>query len=119
MYVNLSKILEAVGQYFTKPLLKPGLRFRLCNFGSILVLRLFFANRIPFSFYNHIKTLIWPVYAQARKMQERGWKPRWFTKEEGSEAYRYKGGYWEARESGSWEDCPDIFGHIDSEQQTE
>ena len=57
--------------------------------------------------------------SQARKMQERGWKPRWFTKEKGSEAYRYKGGYWEARERGSWDNCPDIFGHIDSEQQIE
>jgi len=54
---------------------------------------------------------------QARKMQERGWKPRWFMKEKGSESYRYKGGYWEAREDGSWVDCPDIFGHIDSDQQ--
>ncbi|KFK32151.1 hypothetical protein AALP_AA6G204700 [Arabis alpina] len=54
---------------------------------------------------------------QARKMQERGWKPRWFTKEKGSESYQYKGGYWEARERGEWTDCPDIFGHIDSEHQ--
>ncbi|CAN8246912.1 unnamed protein product [Cochlearia groenlandica] len=54
---------------------------------------------------------------QARKMQERGWKPRWFTKEKGSEAYRYKGGYWEAREREEWIDCPDIFGHIDSDHQ--
>lgn len=38
-------------------------------------------------------------------------------KVKGSETYRYKGGYWEARESGEWADCPDIFGHIDSDHQ--
>ncbi|KAG8378318.1 hypothetical protein BUALT_Bualt08G0124900 [Buddleja alternifolia] len=47
---------------------------------------------------------------QARKMQERGWKPRWFAKDKGSDTYRYVGGYWEARERGEWESCPDIFG---------
>ncbi|KAL6522205.1 Oxysterol-binding protein-related protein 1C [Orobanche minor] len=51
---------------------------------------------------------------QARKMQERGWKPRWFAKDEGSNTYRYIGGYWESREQGNWEACPDIFGQIPS-----
>ncbi|XP_047332313.1 oxysterol-binding protein-related protein 1C-like [Impatiens glandulifera] len=46
---------------------------------------------------------------QARKMQETGWKPSWFSKEKGSNTYCYNGGYWEARESGNWEGCPDIF----------
>ncbi|VVA99335.1 unnamed protein product [Arabis nemorensis] len=49
---------------------------------------------------------------QAREMQERGWKPKWFRKEEGSDTYRYIGGYWEARDSGRWDDCPDIFGQL-------
>ncbi|XP_059630814.1 oxysterol-binding protein-related protein 1C-like isoform X2 [Cornus florida] len=53
---------------------------------------------------------------QARKMQESGWKPQWFTKEKGSDTYRYTGGYWEAREKGSWDSCPDIFGQIPSDQ---
>lgn len=53
---------------------------------------------------------------QARKMQESGWKPRWFAKGNGSDTYRYTGGYWEARERGTWEDCPDIFGQIPSDQ---
>ncbi|OWM90182.1 oxysterol-binding protein-related protein 1C-like isoform X2 [Punica granatum] len=53
---------------------------------------------------------------QARKMQERGWKPRWFAKDRESNAFRYTGGYWEAREQGSWESCPDIFGQISSDQ---
>ncbi|XVF39408.1 hypothetical protein PTKIN_Ptkin01aG0032500 [Pterospermum kingtungense] len=52
---------------------------------------------------------------QARKMQERGWKPRWFTKDKGSDTYRYIGGYWEAREQGKWDSCPDIFGQIPSD----
>ncbi|PIN07197.1 Oxysterol-binding protein [Handroanthus impetiginosus] len=53
---------------------------------------------------------------QARKMQERGWKPRWFAKDKASDTYRYIGGYWEAREQGNWEECPDIFGQIPSDQ---
>ncbi|GER49221.1 oxysterol-binding protein [Striga asiatica] len=56
---------------------------------------------------------------QARSMQERGWKPRWFAKDEGSDAYRYIGGYWEAREEGNWDSCPDIFGQVTSDQTTE
>ncbi|KAA8538539.1 hypothetical protein F0562_028090 [Nyssa sinensis] len=53
---------------------------------------------------------------QARKMQERGWKPRWFAMEKGSDTHRYVGGYWEAREQGNWNSCPDIFGHFPSDQ---
>ncbi|KAJ0095218.1 hypothetical protein Patl1_16805 [Pistacia atlantica] len=46
---------------------------------------------------------------QARKMQERGWQPRWFQKDEDG-CYRYKGGYWEEREKKNWDGIPDIFG---------
>ncbi|XP_024018139.1 oxysterol-binding protein-related protein 1C isoform X2 [Morus notabilis] len=53
---------------------------------------------------------------QARKMQESGWKPRWFVKDKGSDTYRYLGGYWEAREQGNWDSCPDIFGQFPSDQ---
>ncbi|PAN45467.1 hypothetical protein PAHAL_9G121600 [Panicum hallii] len=49
---------------------------------------------------------------QARKMQESGWKPRWFAKDKATDTYRYTGGYWESREKGSWEGCPDIFGQV-------
>ncbi|KAA3449629.1 oxysterol-binding protein-related protein 1C-like isoform X1 [Gossypium australe] len=52
---------------------------------------------------------------QARMMQERGWKPRWFAKDKNSDSYRYIGGYWEAREQGKWDSCPDIFGQIPSD----
>ncbi|CAL9766469.1 unnamed protein product [Musa acuminata subsp. burmannicoides] len=51
---------------------------------------------------------------QARKMQETGWKPRWFAKDKASGTYRYLGGYWETRGKGSWDGCPDIFGQIPS-----
>ncbi|XP_027925735.1 oxysterol-binding protein-related protein 1D isoform X2 [Vigna unguiculata] len=46
---------------------------------------------------------------QARKMQERGWQPRWFKKDEDG-CYRYIGGYWETREKNNWDGIPDIFG---------
>ncbi|RCV41283.1 hypothetical protein SETIT_9G123700v2 [Setaria italica] len=49
---------------------------------------------------------------QARKMQESGWKPRWFAKDKATDTYRYLGGYWESREKSSWEGCPDIFGQV-------
>ncbi|THU62956.1 hypothetical protein C4D60_Mb01t10610 [Musa balbisiana] len=49
---------------------------------------------------------------QARKMQESGWKPQWFAKDKESDTYRYLGGYWEAREDGKWDGCPDIFGQV-------
>jgi hypothetical protein len=49
---------------------------------------------------------------QARKMQESGWKPRWFAKDKATDTYRYLGGYWESRENCSWEGCPDIFGQL-------
>ncbi|KAI7731614.1 hypothetical protein M8C21_019682 [Ambrosia artemisiifolia] len=54
---------------------------------------------------------------QARKMQERGWKPQWFAKDKASDTFVYTGGYWEAREQGNkWDSCPDIFGQFSSDQ---
>lgn len=53
---------------------------------------------------------------QARKMQERGWKPRWFAKDKGTDTYRYLGGYWEARGQHNWKSCPDIFGKVPMDQ---
>ncbi|XP_058102069.1 oxysterol-binding protein-related protein 1D isoform X1 [Magnolia sinica] len=46
---------------------------------------------------------------QARKLQERGWQPRWFRKDKDDDCYRYVGGYWEAREKKKWDGIPDIF----------
>ncbi|WOK95373.1 oxysterol-binding protein-related protein 2A-like isoform X1 [Canna indica] len=48
----------------------------------------------------------------SRKLQENGWKPRWFRKEGEDGTYRYAGGYWEAREQKKWDDCPNIFGEV-------
>ncbi|KAL4583123.1 hypothetical protein LXL04_007687 [Taraxacum kok-saghyz] len=53
---------------------------------------------------------------QARKMQERGWKPQWFAKDKASDTFVYTGGYWEAREKAKWDSCPDIFGQFSSDQ---
>ncbi|OVA20535.1 Oxysterol-binding protein [Macleaya cordata] len=47
---------------------------------------------------------------QARRLQERGWQPRWFRKDKEDDCYRYVGGYWEARENKKWDEIPDIFG---------
>ncbi|KAK7301313.1 hypothetical protein RJT34_12174 [Clitoria ternatea] len=52
---------------------------------------------------------------QARKMQESGWEPRWFARDKASGTYRYLGGYWEARNQGKWNSCPNIFGQIPSD----
>uniref|UniRef100_A0A1J3K595 Oxysterol-binding protein-related protein 1C n=1 Tax=Noccaea caerulescens TaxID=107243 RepID=A0A1J3K595_NOCCA len=99
--------------------LTPGLKERLPPTDSRLRPDQRFLENGEFEMANTEKLRLEQRQRQARKMQERGWKPRWFTKEKGSDAYRYKGGYWEARENGIWEDCPDIFGHVDSEQQIE
>lgn len=56
---------------------------------------------------------------QARKMQERGWKPQWFVKDKETGTYRYTGGYWEARETGNWGACPDIFGQVPTDQTSD
>lgn len=47
---------------------------------------------------------------QARKLQERGWQPRWFRKDKEDGCYRYIGGYWETREKRYWDGIPNIFG---------
>lgn len=52
---------------------------------------------------------------QSRKLQESGWQPRWFRKEKDEDTYKYIGGYWEARELGKWDNCPNIFGQTSPE----
>ncbi|XP_016443331.1 oxysterol-binding protein-related protein 2A-like [Nicotiana tabacum] len=54
----------------------------------------------------------------SRKLQENGWRPRWFQREGEDGTFRYTGGYWEARETGTWDGCPNIFGEIDQELLT-
>ncbi|XP_011622138.1 oxysterol-binding protein-related protein 1B isoform X3 [Amborella trichopoda] len=48
----------------------------------------------------------------SRKLQENGWKPRWFRNDVGEGTFRYVGGYWEAREEKKWDGCPCIFGQF-------
>ncbi|XP_010264228.1 PREDICTED: oxysterol-binding protein-related protein 2A-like isoform X2 [Nelumbo nucifera] len=51
----------------------------------------------------------------SRKLQENGWKPRWFQKDGENGYFRYVGGYWEARERRKWDGCPEIFGEFKEE----
>ncbi|XP_042451894.1 oxysterol-binding protein-related protein 1D-like [Zingiber officinale] len=51
---------------------------------------------------------------QARKLQEKGWQPRWFRKDREDDCYQYVGGYWEAREQGNWDGISNIFGQSDN-----
>ncbi|GFY88196.1 OSBP(oxysterol binding protein)-related protein 1D [Actinidia rufa] len=60
---------------------------------------------------NSEKLRLEQLQRQARKLQERGWQPRWFSKDKEDGSYRYVGGYWEARERGNWEGIPDVFCH--------
>ncbi|KAJ4835955.1 Oxysterol-binding protein- protein 1D [Turnera subulata] len=58
---------------------------------------------------NSEKLRLEQLQRRARKLQESGWQPRWFQKDEEG-CYRYLGGYWEARERKNWDGIPDIFG---------
>ncbi|GLT91036.1 hypothetical protein SLE2022_089460 [Rubroshorea leprosula] len=51
----------------------------------------------------------------SRKLQENGWKPRWFQKGGENGSFRHVGGYWDAREQGKWDGCPNIFGEFSEE----
>lgn len=51
----------------------------------------------------------------SRKIQESGWKPRWFRREGENGTFRYVGGYWEAREHGRWDGCPNTFGEFNED----
>ncbi|TVU42784.1 hypothetical protein EJB05_09206, partial [Eragrostis curvula] len=46
------------------------------------------------------------------KLQDNGWKPRWFEQDSEDGTYRFKGGYWETRDEGRWDGCLDIFGEF-------
>ncbi|XP_042436507.1 oxysterol-binding protein-related protein 1D-like isoform X3 [Zingiber officinale] len=50
---------------------------------------------------------------QARKLQEKGWQPRWFRRNREDDCYQYVGGYWEARKQRKWDEIPDVFGKGD------
>ncbi|XP_074583203.1 oxysterol-binding protein-related protein 1D-like isoform X2 [Curcuma longa] len=63
---------------------------------------------------NSEKLRLEQLQRQARKLQEKGWQPRWFRKDREDDCYQYVGGYWEAREQGNWDGIPDIFGQGDN-----
>jgi hypothetical protein len=45
---------------------------------------------------------------RTRKKNKEEWKPRWFYKDREGE-WVYKGGYWQAKQYGDFQDSPDIF----------
>ncbi|KAF6176973.1 hypothetical protein GIB67_027773 [Kingdonia uniflora] len=67
---------------------------------------------------NQEKLRLEELQRQARRLQERGWQPRWFKKDREEDCYRYTGGYWEAREKRKWDDIPDIFGQCSHSSQS-
>ncbi|KAJ6349197.1 hypothetical protein OIU77_006726 [Salix suchowensis] len=99
--------------------LKPGLKEKLPSTDSRLRPDQRCLENGEYTKANEEKLRLEQRQRQARKMQERGWKPRWFVKEKGGEAYSYIGGYWEAKEKGDWESCPDIFGQVPTDQNSD
>ncbi|CAK9173191.1 unnamed protein product [Ilex paraguariensis] len=51
----------------------------------------------------------------SRKLQDNGWKPRWFQREGEDGPFRYMGGYWEAREEEKWDGCVNIFDELNED----
>ncbi|XP_076848387.1 oxysterol-binding protein 1 isoform X3 [Brachyhypopomus gauderio] len=54
-----------------------------------------------------------PYEAHTKSVPQDNYKSMWFERQEdpmtGEPTHIYKGGYWEAKEQGHWDDCPDIF----------
>lgn len=89
--------------------LTPGLREKLPPTDSRLRPDQRHLENGEYELANAEKLRLEQLQRQARKLQERGWRPRWFSKDEDG-CYHYGGGYWEAREKHNWEDISDIFG---------
>ncbi|XP_009619089.1 oxysterol-binding protein-related protein 1D isoform X2 [Nicotiana tomentosiformis] len=89
--------------------LTPGLREKLPPTDSRLRPDQRHLENGEYELANAEKLRLEQLQRQARKLQERGWRPRWFSKDEDG-CYRYGGGYWEARETHNWEGISDIFG---------
>ncbi|CAN1731659.1 Oxysterol-binding protein-related protein 1C [Linum perenne] len=96
--------------------LTPGLKEKLPPTDSRLRPDQRYLENGEFEMANSEKLRLEQRQRQSRKMQESGWKPHWFAKDNGSPSYRYVGGYWEAREKGNWDSCPDIFGQVPTDQ---
>ncbi|KAK9045954.1 hypothetical protein V6N11_051857 [Hibiscus sabdariffa] len=52
---------------------------------------------------------------EVKKTKKNGCKPRRFHRDGESGSFRHAGGYWEARERGKWDGCPNIFGEFNEE----
>ncbi|XP_058642379.1 oxysterol-binding protein 1 isoform X7 [Onychostoma macrolepis] len=54
-----------------------------------------------------------PYGAPVKSGHQDNYKPMWFERQvdpmTGEPTHIYSGGYWEAKEQGSWDSCPDIF----------
>ncbi|KAK4358305.1 hypothetical protein RND71_023915 [Anisodus tanguticus] len=90
--------------------LTPGLREKLPPTDSRLRPDQRHLENGEYELANAEKLRLEQLQRQARKLQERGWRPRWFGKDENG-CYHYLGGYWEAKEKHNWEGISDIFGH--------
>lgn len=90
--------------------LTPGLREKLPPSDSRLRPDQRHLENGEYELANAEKLRLEQLQRQARKLQEGGWQPRWFSKNEDG-FYRYVGGYWEAKEKHNWEGISDIFGH--------
>ncbi|KAJ8548334.1 hypothetical protein K7X08_030803 [Anisodus acutangulus] len=90
--------------------LTPGLREKLPPTDSRLRPDQRHLENGEYELANAEKLRLEQLQRQARKLQERGWRPRWFCKDENG-CYHYLGGYWEAKEKHNWEGISDIFGH--------
>ncbi|XP_051119509.1 oxysterol-binding protein-related protein 2A-like [Andrographis paniculata] len=91
--------------------LVPGLKEKLPPTDSRLRPDQRFLENGEFEKANEEKLRLETRQRMSRKLQEDGWKPRWFRRD-GEGPFYYIGGYWEAREQGKWDGCPDIFGEI-------
>ncbi|CAI9278240.1 unnamed protein product [Lactuca saligna] len=87
----------------------PGLRERLPPTDSRLRPDQRHLENGEYELANAEKLRLEQLQRQARKVQERGWRPRWFSKDEDG-CFHYVGGYWEMRDKKDWNGIPDIFG---------
>ncbi|GFP88324.1 oxysterol-binding protein-related protein 1d [Phtheirospermum japonicum] len=88
--------------------LTPGLQKKLPPTDSRLRPDQRYLENGEYELANAEKLRLEQLQRQARKVQDRGWQPRWFQKDEDG-CYRYMGGYWEARDKHIWDGIPDIF----------
>ncbi|GJR23511.1 oxysterol-binding protein-related protein 1D [Tanacetum coccineum] len=87
----------------------PGLRERLPPTDSRLRPDQRHLENGEYELANTEKLRLEQLQRQARKLQERGWRPKWFQKDEDG-CFHYMGGYWETQDKKNWNGIPYIFG---------